>query len=41
VACNIELPEKVSMVVWLQSKGENWNVSGAKIYNVIKGKLGE
>ncbi|MCF7913048.1 MAG: thioredoxin [Candidatus Cloacimonetes bacterium] len=41
VVSNIELPEKISLVVWLQDRVENASISGAHIYNVIKKMGGE
>jgi thiol-disulfide isomerase/thioredoxin len=41
VDSNIELPEKVSLVVWLQDRVEDASVNGAHIYNVIKEMGGE
>ncbi len=41
IECNIELPEKISFVVWLQDMPEDWDISGAQVYNVIKVLWGE
>jgi len=41
VDCNIELPEKVSLVIWLQDRVDDASANGAHIYNVIKEMGGE
>jgi len=41
VDCDIELPEKISLVVWLQDRVDDASVNGAHIYNVIKEMEGE
>jgi len=39
--CSIDLPENVSLVVWLQNMPNSWEDNGAQIYNTIKRELGE